>query len=294
MQNRVPKIDRATMAPADCSAEPDNEWCPPGHGDLYPSLAGSGWLDRLLEAGVIYAFVSNSDNLGATLDLDLLSYFASSGAPFLMEVTRRTEADRKGGHLARSKDGGGLLLRESAQCPDPDADSFQDIDRHRYFNTNNLWIRLDLLKDELDQCDGVLPLPVIQNSKTVDPRDSGSTPVIQLETAMGSAIECFSGAAAISVPRSRFAPVKTTDDLLALRSDAYVVTDDFRLELHPDRAGIPPLVQLDKGHFKMVDQLEAALVNGVPSLLKCDRLEVNGDHVFSGDEVFEGEISIGN
>ena len=293
MQNRVPKIDRDTLAPATCAAVPENEWCPPGHGDLYPSLEGSGWLDRLLEAGVVYAFVSNSDNLGATLDLDLLSYFAGSGAPFLMEVTRRTAADRKGGHLARSKQGGGLLLRESAQCPDADAQSFQDIDRHQFFNTNNLWIRLDLLKAELEKCDGVLPLPVIQNSKTVDPRDPASTPVVQLETAMGSAIECFAGAAGIDVPRSRFAPVKTTDDLLALRSDAYVVTDDFRLELHPDRNSVPPAVSLDKEHFKMVDQLEAALQGGVPSLLKCESLKVSGAHAFSADEVFEGAVEIG-
>ncbi|MGI9241873.1 MAG: UTP--glucose-1-phosphate uridylyltransferase [Verrucomicrobiales bacterium] len=294
MQNRVPKIDRETLEPASCEGDPDNEWCPPGHGDLYPSLAGSAWLDQLLDEGVIYAFVSNSDNLGATLDLDLLSYFAESEAPFLMEVTRRTAADRKGGHLARSKEGGGLLLRESAQCAEADADHFQDIERHQFFNTNNLWIRLDLLKAELEGCGGVLPLPVIQNSKTVDPRDPSSTPVIQLETAMGSAIECFDGAAAIDVPRSRFAPVKTTDDLLALRSDAYIVTDDFRLELHPDRASIPPLVKLDPAHFKMVDQLEAALVNGVPSLLSCDRLEVTGGHVFAEGDVFEGEARIGS
>lgn len=293
MQNRVPKIDRATLTPAVCAGDPDSEWCPPGHGDLYPSLAGSGWLERLLEAGVSYAFVSNSDNLGATLDMDLLGYFAGSGAPFLMEVTRRTAADRKGGHLASSKSGGGLLLRESAQCPEADADSFQDIGRHQFFNTNNLWIRLDLLKAELDKCGGVLPLPVIQNAKTVDPRDPASTPVIQLETAMGSAIECFAGAGAIEVPRSRFAPVKTTDDLLALRSDAYVITEDFRLELHPDRRAVPPLVKLDPSHFKMVDQLEAALSDGIPSLLKCDRLEVIGGYRFAPGEVFEGSVKIG-
>jgi UDP-N-acetylglucosamine pyrophosphorylase len=117
--------------------------------------------------------------------------------------------------------------------------------------------------------------------------------VVQLETAMGSAIECFAGAAAIDVPRSRFAPVKTTDDLLALRSDAYVVTEDFRLELHPDRKSVPPAVSLDKEHFKLVDQLEAALQGGVPSLLKCESLKVSGAHTFSADEVFEGAVEIG-
>ncbi|MEI6655914.1 MAG: UTP--glucose-1-phosphate uridylyltransferase, partial [Verrucomicrobiota bacterium] len=111
MQNQIPKIDAVTLAPVTWPAAPDLEWCPPGHGDLFPALAGSGWLDRLLAEGVRYAFVSNGDNLGATLDPSLLNHFAASGAPFLMEVTRRTAADRKGGHLARRKSDGRLLLR---------------------------------------------------------------------------------------------------------------------------------------------------------------------------------------
>ncbi len=294
LQNRVPKISAATLGAASFPADPDLEWCPPGHGDLYPAMVGSGWLDRLLDEGVTYAFVSNSDNLGATLDPRLLAHFAGSGAPFLMEVTARTEADRKGGHLARAAAGGGLLLRESAQCPEGDAGSFQDITRHRFFNTNNLWVRLDALKARLAECDGVLPLPVIANRKTVDPRDPGSEPVVQLETAMGAAIECFPGAGAVEVPRSRFAPVKTCDDLLALRSDAYVVTSDSRLELDPARAGRPPVVVLDKGHYKRADQLEAALAGGVPSLLGCDRLEVSGPVAFEAGTVFGGQVRLEN
>src|SRR6267142_1846201 len=104
MQNQVPKVDAKTLRPIAWPENPQLEWCQPGHGDLYPSLLGSGWLVRLLAEGVKYLFVSNSDNLGATLDLNLLSYFAESGQPFLMEVADRTGSDRKGGHLARSKD----------------------------------------------------------------------------------------------------------------------------------------------------------------------------------------------
>ncbi len=243
LQSQAPKIDAATMEPVAWPADPSQEWCPPGHGDLYPSFLSSGRLEALLEAGVRYAFVSNSDNLGATLDLDLLRYFADSGKPFLMEVTRRTEADRKGGHLAVECATGGLILRESSQCPDADSEAFQDIGRHRFFNTNNLWVRLDHLKEALDAQGGFLPLAVIKNRKTVDPRDPSSPAVFQLETAMGAAISCFGAAGAIEVSRARFAPVKTTDDLLALRSDAYVVTPDFRLELHPERRGQPPVVK---------------------------------------------------
>ena len=74
-----------------------------------------------------------------------------------------------------------LLLREVAQCPEEDIDEFQNIEKHSYFNTNSLWIRLDALKDLLEKENGVLPLPMIQNKKTVDPRDSQSTRSISLK-----------------------------------------------------------------------------------------------------------------
>jgi len=88
-----------------------------------------------------YAFVSNSDNLGAVLDARILSWLARERVPFLMEAADRTEADGKGGHLARRRDDG-LVLREAAQTPEEDLDAFQDVRRHRFFNTNNLWIDL--------------------------------------------------------------------------------------------------------------------------------------------------------
>lgn len=290
MQNQVPKIDAGTLEPVSWPADPDLEWCPPGHGDLYPALVGSGWLDRLLGEGVRYAFVSNSDNLGAVLDTGLLDYFVESGAPFLMEVTRRTAADRKGGHLAIRKSDQRLLLREVAQCADNDLDAFQDIDMHRYFNTNSLWLNLELLKKQLAADAGVLPLPMIKNRKTVDPRDPKSTVVIQLEVAMGSAIECFEGALAVEVSRSRFAPVKTSADLLALRSDAYEVRPDGQVLLYADRGGIPPNIMLSDG-YKLVDSLETL---GVPSLIRCDSLKVSGPVIFEKDVVIEGDVVFEN
>ncbi|GAA5118323.1 UTP--glucose-1-phosphate uridylyltransferase [Luteolibacter yonseiensis] len=290
MQNQIPKIDAATFAPAEWPADPGLEWCPPGHGDLYPALVGSGWLDRLLAEGVKYAFVSNSDNLGAILDPAILTYFAKSGSPFLMEVTRRTAADRKGGHLAVRKSDGRLLLREVAQCPDEDVDAFQDIERHQYFNTNSLWLRLDLLKEQLAADSGVLPLPMIRNNKTVDPRDKKSTPVVQLEVAMGAAIECFEGAAALDVPRSRFAPVKTTSDLLALRSDAYEVLEDGQVRLAAEREGVPPNIILSDD-YKLVDQLDPL---GVPGLIGCRSLKITGPVHFEEGVVIEGDVEIHN
>ncbi len=290
MQNMIPKIDAATLKPVEWAQDPEQEWCPPGHGDVYPAMVGSGWLNRLLGEGVKYAFVSNSDNLGAILDPSLLDYFAKSGAPFMMEVTRRTAADKKGGHLAKRNSDGRLLLREVAQCPDGDLDEFQNIDKHLYFNTNSLWLNLEKLKAQLSADSGALPLPMIKNKKTVDPRDPGSTPVFQLEIAMGSAIECFEGALAIEVPRSRFAPVKTTADLLALRSDAYEVMEDGTVKLRDERDGVPPDISLS-GEYKLVDALNPL---GVPSLIKCDSLKVIGLIEFEEGVIIEGDVVFEN
>ncbi|MBT6273213.1 MAG: UTP--glucose-1-phosphate uridylyltransferase [Chromatiales bacterium] len=290
MQNRVPKVAVDTLAPAACPDQADLEWCPPGHGDLYPALSGSGWLDQLLDDGVRYAFISNSDNLGALLSASLLKYFADADCPFLMEVTRRTEGDKKGGHLALRKSDGKLVLREVAQCPDDDIGHFQNIDKHRFFNTNNLWLRLDALKAVLDGGNGVLPLPMICNSKTVDPRDKSSLAVYQLETAMGAAVECFTGAGAINVPRSRFAPVKTTGDLFALRSDAYHLDDDGRIRLVAERNGVPPLVSLSD-EYKHFDSLDAL---GVPSIVGATSLAVKGPWHFHRDAIIRGSVSLTN
>ncbi len=292
MQTQVPKVDARTLRPVAWPQNPQLEWCPPGHGDIYPCLLSSGWLERLLADGVQYFFVSNADNLGATLDLGLLGYFAKSGQAFLMEVAERTASDRKGGHLARQ--GGKFLLRESAQCPESDMPAFQDIRRHRFFNTNNLWLRLDALKEMLEACGGFIPLPLIKNSKTVDPKDKASPPVFQLETAMGAAIGSFGNAGAIVVPRTRFAPVKTTSDLLALRSDAYQVTEDWRLSLANQKALQPPAIELDANHYKLVAQLDEKFAGGVPSLKDCRELVVHGPVLFSAKNVFRGKVSITN
>ena len=287
IQNRVPKLCVDTLEPVSFPAHPELEWCPPGHGDLYPALLGSGWLDRLLEAGVKYAFISNSDNLGAQLDTRFLRWFAESGAPFVMEVTRRTEADKKGGHLAIRRSDGQPLLREVAQCPDEDLAAFQDISKYRYFNTNNLWVRLDALRDFLAANGGVVPLPVIRNVKTVDPRDASTQKVYQLETAMGAAIQCFRGARAVCVPRSRFFPVKTCSDLLLLHSDAVEIREDGGLELAPECEGVAPVVLLNPKLYKLVESLGPL---GVPSLKHARRLVLNGPHHFADGEPICGEV----
>src|SRR4051794_23065978 len=293
VQDKVPKLRADDLHPVEWPADPDLEWAPPGHGDLYTALAVSGMLEQLLERGYEYAFVSNADNLGAVLEPRILAWFARERLPFAMEVAERTETDRKGGHIARLR-GGGLVLRETAQTPDEDADAFQDVSRHRFFNTNSLWVNLRTLEATMRERDGVLGLPMIVNRKTVDPGDSSSTPVIQLESAMGAAIGVFEGAQALRVPRTRFAPVKTTNDLLGLRSDAYVLTGEQRVELAAERNGTPPFVDLDSRHFKLVRDFDARFAHGAPSLVACERLAVEGDVAFGRDVVVRGSVRVVN
>ena len=291
LQHKVPRILKSDCSPVAWPQEPEHEWCPPGHGDIYPALQTSGVLDALLNAGFEYAFVSNSDNLGAVLDLPILGWFADTQAPFLMEVADRSEADKKGGHLARRKDGQ-LILREVAQCPPAELSAFQDITRYRFFNTNNLWVNLRALQAALSQQRGVLGLPMISNEKPVDPADPTSPRVVQLETAMGAAIQIFDGARALRVPRGRLVPVKTTSDLLALWSDVYVLNDDFRIVETPNRTLPPIVVNLDQQYFRRVQDLEARFPHGAPSLRGCRRLIVQGDVRFGRGVTVLGDVTI--
>ncbi len=287
LQGREPKLDADDFQPVRWPADPELEWCPSGHGDIYPALAESGTLDALLGAGLRYAFVSNCDNLGALADVRIAAWLAAEQVPFALEAVRGTPADRKGGHLACYKDR--LVLRETAQVPEDD-DSFTDVERWRWYNTNNIWIDLRALQD-LQAADPAAPdLPLIVNRKTVDPRDPDSTPVIQLESAMGAAIGSVPGAQAVHVPRSRFAPVKTTDDLLLLRSDAYELTSDG--QMRPRFDGQEPVVTLDEANYKMLPDFEQRFPAGPPSLRRCRRFEVEGDVVFGEDVVAVGDVRV--
>ena len=165
LQGREPKIRADDLQPVQWPADPELEWCPPGHGDIYTALAASGTLGALLGAGLRYAFVSNSDNLGA-----------------------------------------------------------------------------------------------------------------------------LAGARAVHVPRSRFAPVKTTDDLLVVRSDAYELTSDGRMR--PSFDGPGPVVTLDKAFYKLLPDFEQRFPAGAPSLRRCRRFEIEGDVTFGAGVMAVGDVRV--
>ncbi|MCD4557517.1 UTP--glucose-1-phosphate uridylyltransferase [Schaalia sp. lx-100] len=287
-QNQEPKLRADDLTPVQWPQDPSLEWCPPGHGDLYTALLASGVLDALLTGGYRYACISNGDNLGAVPNARIAGWFASTGAPYAAEVCRRTVNDKKGGHLAVRKSDGQLILRDTAQTPDQDMHYFTDEFRHPFFHTNNLWFDLQALRERLAQGNSVLGLPLIRNQKTVDPTRSDSPAVLQIETAMGAAIEVFPGATAICVDRSRFLPVKTTNELLLLRSDVYDLDEQGQLVA---RVETTPEVSLSSA-YKTISEFDRRIPQA-PSLREASSFIVKGDWEFGAEVSIRGNVTLG-
>lgn len=284
VQNKFPKIKQDDLSPLQNNNENLN-WNPPGHGEIYSAMAMSGVLDQLIENSYDYIFISNSDNLGAVIDERIFAHFAKEQIPFMMEVCKRTEMDKKGGHLAQTNKGQ-LMLRETAQCPEDEIELFQDIDRYSYFNTNNLWVNLHALKQRLYETRYQLPLTMILNKKEVE-----GEKVFQIESAMGAAISVFKDSKAMIVERNRFTPVKKTNDLLAILSDAYKLTTDFKLELVNEFEKVPH-IELNEKFYKNISDFEQRFGKGIPSLKRCKSLIVSGDVTFGKNVKCIGDVKI--
>ncbi len=288
LQNKEPKLNVGDLKPVTWTKDPSLEWCPPGHGDIYTAMTSTGLIDDLIAAGYTQVFISNSDNLGAVPDPRLAGWFAGSGSPFAIEAVRRTASDRKGGHFATRRSDGRIVLRETAQVLPEDTEALGDLTKHRYMSTNNIWINLVALRDELASRDGILGLPMIRNVKTVDPGDASSPSVVQIESAMGAAIEIFAGAQTIEVGRDRHVPVKTTNDLLVLRSDVYDIGPDFVLD---QAAAVVPFVDLN-GVYKLVADFDKRFKSGAPSLRQAESLVVDGDWTFGENVTVVGSVKL--
>ena len=289
LQSAEPKLRADDLTPVSWPDDPELEWCPPGHGDVYIALQSSGLLDMLRDRGVRYLFMSNGDNLGATFDPRIPAWMARDDIPYVAEVCERTRNDRKGGHLAKRRSDGHVVLRDSAQVAPGEEAHFQDTERHEFFHVNNLWVDLDVLADQLAQRAGVLELPIIVNRKTVDPTRKDSTPVIQIESSMGTAVEVFEGSQALFVPRERFRPVKTTNDLLLVRSDLYALDEAGRVVSLRDHA--EPFVDLSS-EFRFVDDFDARFPHGVPSIRESQSLVVDGDVTFGREVTCVGDVTV--
>ena len=288
IQGRIPKLDAKTMIPA-TSERTELEWCPPGHGELLPLLESSRLRQRLTDSGYRYLFVSNSDNLGAIPDPRIPKWMSRNSVPMVMEVCRRTMTDMKGGHIARRRDNGRLILRDSNMVVSGEEAAYEDISRHRYFNTNCLWFDLIALGEHIASS-GFVQLPVIVNRKTLDPADSETPFVIQLETGLGTSVGSFDGAAVIEVPREKFIPVKTTNHLLVVRSDFFTFstgTYQFQPSSHTW-----PLVDLDPKYYRVLKDFNLRFPHGSPSLKACSSLTVRGDVTFGRNVQCRGDVSL--
>lgn len=293
LQHMFPKITASSLEAASYPADPLLEWYPGGHGDLLLSLDTSGTLAHLLDNGYQYLFISNIDNLGATLNLSILGYLSSQNLDVLMEVTNRTVMDRKGGHLARRAGDKRLLLREASQCEDKDTCYFSNTVRHPFFNTNNIWLRLESVQRALNEKKHY-ELSLVINRKHLDPTDPATPEIVQLESTLGSAISIFDKSGAIRVPRSRFAPVKNCEELLLLRSDYYLLNEDYSICVNPDRILKKIRLSLDPRFYSRADLLEERFPYGAPSLIGAESLTVHGDVRFGREVRVRGMARITN
>lgn len=281
-QHQVPRIDVRSGEPVCFPNDPNSEWNPPGHGDLYAALLSSGALDRLLAEGIQYLFISNSDNLGANVDLKILGYMVRHDIDFLMETTRKTLADRKGGTLVKHQDR--LFLLERAQVASDQSSEFENIARFKIFNTNNVWINLQKVREKINTM--AFSLPLIVNPKTVN-----GLRVDQLESALGAAISLFGRSATVVVPRNRFMPVKSAADLFLMRSDVIIKTPSGDVGISPQRELIDlPEIHLDVAYQTVQGFDDLVLI--VPSLLRCKSIKVSGRVHFGEGVSIAGEVRI--
>ncbi|XP_043286380.1 UTP--glucose-1-phosphate uridylyltransferase isoform X2 [Venturia canescens] len=289
-QSCYPRISRESFLPIpkNCDVDEDPDaWYPPGHGDFYESFNNCGLLKKFIDEGREYCFISNIDNLGATVDLKILNTIMtarqSSPLEFVMEVTDKTKADVKGGTLMQYENK--LRLLEIAQVPKEHVDDFQSVKTFKFFNTNNLWVKLDAIQRLLQEKS--LELEIIVNPKTCE---NGAN-VIQLETAVGAAMKLFDGSLGINVPRSRFLPVKKTSDLLLVMSNLYNLKSGSLL-MSPNRMfPTTPLIKLGENHFSKVEDFLRRF-GTIPDVLELDHLTVSGDVTFGRGVSLKGTVII--
>ncbi|KAA8499890.1 UTP--glucose-1-phosphate uridylyltransferase [Porphyridium purpureum] len=291
-QSRFPRIQANVLSllPSEFYVRTDSRegegWYPPGHGDVYRSLQNSGVLDSLLEQGREYLFLSNIDNLGATVDLSILRYMDSDGGPdFAMELTDKTIADVKGGTLINYQ--GRKKLLEIAQVPKDHVEEFKSVRKFRVFNTNNLWVNLRALKTVLEEREDRIRPDLIVNKKQL----SNGKSVIQLETAAGALIEYFERAKGINVPRTRFLPVKTTSDLLTVQSNLYKLDSQGNFCMNPRRQfSVAPHVKLGEEFKNVTDYAER--LGSIPDIIDLEHLTVSGDVRFGKNVTLRGTVII--
>ncbi|EGZ16270.1 hypothetical protein PHYSODRAFT_510163 [Phytophthora sojae] len=282
-QSCYPFIVKETMLPlpnTKYDRSTREKWFPPGHGDVYNALFESGLLENLINQGKEYIFISNVDNLGATVNLDMLYHMINEDSEFVMEVTEKTRADVQGGTLVSYKDKPHLL--EASQVPPEHMDDFRAINKFETFNTNNLWVNLRaiqrLVAQDLIDIEPLVTFRTVKNHK-----------VVQLETAAGEAIHLFKNFIGLKVPRSRFLPVKSSSDLFLVQSNLYQIKHGS-LIMNPARTTPTiPIVKLGL-EFQSAKEYLARFEHGIPNITELDHLTVAGDVKFGSNIILKGTV----
>ncbi|MBF0359835.1 MAG: UTP--glucose-1-phosphate uridylyltransferase [Oligoflexia bacterium] len=296
-QNMFPRIlvtkkgDKTFYSPFKSEVRDADEWNPPGHGDFYAAAYGSGWLDELKKKGVKYIFMANADNLGAIPDSVIVGYIADKRVQILTEVTEKSKADVKGGGFGRSLRSGRIMNIEVAQVSDKNPKDMKKFESMPSFNTNNMIMEVDALIERMSK-EGV------RTSMIVNPKIVEGKQVIQLESAIASAIEGFERSVVALVPRDRFLPVKKIGDMIALSSDLFVIAEDGVPRLNPARevGGGLNDIKIDFGDWKLKDAKESikgniSLLNAKNVGVKCKNLVIENGVSFANDVVIEQEDS---
>ena len=271
-QSKFPRIVKDSLLPVPKTADsPITDWYPPGHGDVFESLYNSGILQKLLDRGIEVIFLSNADNLGATVDLRILQHMVDNESEYIMELTDKTKADVKGGTIIDYE--GSVRLLEIAQVPKEHVNEFKSIKKFKYFNTNNIWMNLKAVKRVVENNE--LAMEIIPNAKSIpaDKKGESDISIIQLETAVGAAIRHFKNAQGVNVPRRRFLPVKTCSDLMLVKSDLFTLKHG-QLVIDPNRFGPAPLIKLGSD-FKKVSSFQARIPS-IPKIMELDHLTITG------------------
>ena len=172
--------------------EPDGAASPyaTGHGDLTFALRASGVLERFRGAGGKLLYVSNVDNVAATLDPAVIGAHLASDAKLTAEVVRKEPGDR-----------GGAPARVDSRPQIVEAFRFpKDFDQARLelFNTNSFVLDAAAIDRDFE-------LTFFRVEKAVD-----KAKVIQFERLVGQ-LSAFLPSHFLVVPRARFLPVKAPE-----------------------------------------------------------------------------------
>eukprot|EP01102_Stenamoeba_stenopodia_P008629 TRINITY_DN2506_c0_g2_i1.p1 TRINITY_DN2506_c0_g2~~TRINITY_DN2506_c0_g2_i1.p1 ORF type:complete len:498 (+),score=130.22 TRINITY_DN2506_c0_g2_i1:156-1649(+) len=292
VQTSYPRLFKDTLQPiAKGATQRDSkDWAPAGSGDVFESFHRTGLLEKFLNEGKEYAFISNVENIGGsvgTRTFRLINEVFKSQHEFLIEVTERTPTDHLGGVLVQDCERSNRIRSlELSQVPKEKLHLFKP-NKFRYWNTNSMWVSMGSLLTHIKQ--DQLKLSIISKHRNEDGRGS-----LQLEQPAGGAIQCFQRVEALVVPRHRFREVKTTADLFVLQSNLFKMEDNGLVTINPARGfnSVPVIKFGNDRFFATLSEYKKRFKGKVPNLIELDHLTASGDVVFGSDVTLKGTVII--